>query len=152
MAVYYRDRTVEVNSLGIRVHGHLYRFSELSRIWHRRARPSWGAVVGRGAWGLTLIAPLVAATAALLVALRLDVSPGTRAVIVLAAILVGLGAAVLLDLVLDKMDTSYDRGVHWYEIWAERDGRPFRLLRTRDASHFGRVYRALQRAEEPRSR
>lgn len=150
MTVYYRDRTVEVTSTGIRVHGHLYRFSELTRVWHRRARPSWQAVAGRGAWGLTLVAPLVAAGVALLVAVQLDVSLGVRAVIVLAAVLLGLGAALVLDPVLDKMDGSFDRGVRWYEIWAERDGREIRLLQTRDASHFGRVYRALQRAEEQR--
>src|SRR5690606_27414501 len=91
MTFYYRDESVEVTRAGVRVHGHLYRFDELSRIWYRRGERSWAAVAGRGAWGLTLISPLVAAGLALVLALNLDVSPGTRAVIVLGAVLLGLG-------------------------------------------------------------
>lgn len=150
MTFYYRDESVEVTRAGVRVHGHLYRFDELSRIWYRRGERSWAAVAGRGAWGLTLISPLVAAGLALVLALNLDVSPGTRAVIVLGAVLLGLGVAVLIDPVLDRFDASFDRGVRVYEIWAERRGRHIRLLQTRDAARFGRIYRALQRAEEVR--
>lgn len=151
MTVYYRDRALEVTSAGVRAHGHLYRFDRITRIWYRRERASLRAVAGRGAWGLTLAVPVVAALAALLVALSLDVSFGSRAVIVLVAVLLGLGVVLLLDPILDKLDLSFDRGVRDYEIWADHDGRQIRLLRTRDASHFGRVYRALQRAEEAQS-
>lgn len=150
MTYYYRDESVEVTGAGVRVHGHLYRFEELTRIWHRRGERSWTAVAGRGAWGLTLVSPLVAAGLALLIALNLDVSFGTRAVIVFGAVLLGLAVALVLDPVLDKMDSSFDRGVRVYEIWAERQGRHIRLLQTRDAARFGRIYRALQRAEELR--
>jgi hypothetical protein len=146
MHVYYRDRSVEVTSTGISVDDHVYPFDELTRIWHRRDAPSLGAVAGRGAWSMMLVLPVIAAAAGLVVALRLDVTTGTRVTIVTAAVLVGLGAALLLDPVLGKMDESFDRGVHLHEIWAERDGVPFRMLQTRDASRFGRIYRAVERA------
>jgi hypothetical protein len=146
VTVYYRDQSVEVTSTGIRVDDRLFRFEELARVWHRRDHRSWSAVAGRGAWGMTLIAPVVAAALGLAVALQLDVTIGTRAAIVVAALLVGLGAALLLDPILGKLDESFDRGVHLHEIWAEHNGLEIRLLQTRDASRFGRIYRALQRA------
>lgn len=148
MIVFYRDESVEVTSTAVRVNGRRYRYEELTRLWHHRARRSWRAVAGRGAWGLTLFLPVVTSVATLLVALRMDISAGTRVVLVLAALLVGVGAALLLDPVLDKMDSSFDRGVWLHEIWAERDGVAICLLQTPDASRFGRIYRALQRAVE----
>lgn len=148
MIVYYRDASVEVTSTAVRVDGYRYRLDELVRIWYRRDRRSWRAVAGRGAWGMTLLSPVVTAAVTLAVVMQLNVSAGTRAAMVVAAVLVGLGAALLLDPVLDKMDASFDRGVHLHEIWAERHGVEIRLLQTSDASRFGRIYRALQRAAE----
>lgn len=148
MIVYYRDHSVEVTSTGLRVHDRLYRFDELSHIWHRRDARSWRAVAGRGVWSTTLVLPVIAAVVSLMVALRLDVTTATRTSIVMASILVGLGAALLLDPVLGKMDESFDRGVHLHEIWAERHGEQIRMLQTNDALRFGRIYRALERALE----
>lgn len=148
MIVYYRDASIEVTSTDVRVGEHRYRLEELARIWYRRDRRSWRAAAGRGAWGFTLLAPVITAVLTLLVTIQLDVTGGTRAVLVTAAVLVGLGAALLLDPVLDKMDSSFDRGLHLHEIWAERNGVEIRLLQTQDASRFGRIYRALQRAAE----
>lgn len=146
--IYYRDRSVKVTSTEIQVEGERYRFEELSRIWHRRDQRSWRAVAGRGFWSLTSISPLVAAGIGVMIAIQLDVSAGTRAVVVVAAILVGLAAGPLLDPILGKLDDSFDRGVHLHEIWVERDGQEVRVLQTRDASRFGRIYRAVQRAAE----
>ena len=146
MQVYYRDQSVEVTASGIRVDDQVYRFTELTRIWHRRQSPSLRAVAGRGAWSMMLVLPVIAATASLVVAVRLDVTTGTRVTIVMASILVALAAALLLDPVLGKMDESFDRGVHVHEIWAERNGAPIRMVQTRDALRFGRIYRALERA------
>jgi hypothetical protein len=148
MQVYYRDQTVEVTSTEIRVHDRMYRFDELTRIWHRRQAPSVRAVAGRGAWSMMLVLPVIAAVVSVVVAMRLDVTTSTRTTIVMVSILLGLGAALLLDPVLGKMDASFDRGVHVHEIWAERDGVPIRMLQTRDALRFGRIYRALERALE----
>jgi hypothetical protein len=148
MTVYYRDPSVEVTSAGIRVGERHYPFDQLARIWYRRDARSWRAVAGRGAWGMTLFVPVIAAAVGLVVAMQLDVAGGTRATIVVAAILVGLGAALLLDPVLGKLDESFDRGVHRHEIWAVHNGMEVRLLQTGDAARFGRIYRAVQRAAE----
>lgn len=144
--IYYRDSSVTVTSDGIEVDGVLTPFDELTRVWHRRHSVSVRAVAGRGALGLSLLAPILTSAAAVLLALKLELSTATRVVIIAAAVLVGLGTALLIDPVLDRMDASFDRGVHQHEIWAERDGVEFRLLATRDAARFGRIYRALQRA------
>lgn len=146
--IYYRDRSVKVTSTGIQAEGEFYRFEELSRIWHRRDQRSWRAVAGRGFWGLTSISPLVAAVLGVMIAIQLDVSAGTRAVVVVAAILVGLAAGPLLDPILGKLDDSFDRGVYQHQIWVERDGQELLVLQTRNASRFGRIYRAVQRAAE----
>jgi hypothetical protein len=148
MIVYYRDPSVEVTSTGIRVDRHHYPFDQLRRIWYRHQARSWRAVAGRGAWGVTLLGPAATAVIALFVVMQLDVSGATRAAVVVAAILVGLGAALLLDPVLDKLDQSFDRGVRVHEIWVEHNGLEIRLLQTRDAARFGRIYRAVQRAAE----
>jgi hypothetical protein len=144
--IYYSDRSVRVTSTGIQVDGELHRFDQLTRIWHRRDQRSWRAVAGRGFWSLTSIAPLIAAVIGVVVAIQLDVGAGVRAVVVVAAILVGLAAGPLMDPVMGKLDDSFDRGVHLHEIWVERDGAEVLLLQTRDASRFGRIYRAVQRA------
>lgn len=150
MAHFYRDDTVEVSSTGIRVDGHLYRFDELGRVWHHRGQRSWREVAGRGAWTVTLAAPVVTALVGLLVAVRLDISAAPKVAIVLVALVIGLSAAAAMDLVLGKMDSSFDRGVRVHEIWADRRGHPVRLVQTRDATRFGRIYRAMQRAAEQR--
>jgi hypothetical protein len=148
MTVYYHDRSVQVTSAAIEVEGQVYPFDDLARVWHRRDRRSWKAVAGRGMWGLTLLLPVATAIIGFAVAFAFDLSFGARAIIVVAAILIGLSAGPLLDPILGKLDSSFDRGVHLYEIWVERDGAEIRLLQTRDASRFGRIYRAVQRAVE----
>ena len=50
--------------------------------------------------------------------------------IVVASILVGFRRAADRP-ILGKLDDSFDRGVHVYEIWVERDGEEIRLLQTR---------------------
>ncbi len=144
--IYYRDPSVVVTSHGIEVDGDFTALDELTRVWHRRHSVSARAVAGRGALSLSLLAPIIAAIVAVVVTLRMDLSVGTRVVIVTAALLMGLGTALLLDPVLDRMDKSFDRGLHLHEIWVERAGVDVCLVKTRDAARFGRIYRALQRA------
>lgn len=146
MIVYYRDRSIEVTSAAIQVNGEVYPFDELTRVWHRRDKRSWKAVAGRGIWGATYLVPFVLAVIGLVTAVVLDVSFGARVTIVVGAILVGLSAGPLIDPILGRLDDSFDRGVHLYEIWVEHDGRQLRVLETWDASRFGRIYRAVQRA------
>jgi hypothetical protein len=146
MTVYYRDPTVQVTSDAVRVAGRAYPLHELTRVWHRRGGRSWPAVFGRGALGVAMLGPLVAAAIGIVVALRLDLSLGNTVAVVLAACLVGLAAAPVADFVLERMDRSYARGTHRHEIWALWRGGPVLLLETGDALRFGQVYRALERA------
>ena len=146
MITYYHDRSVQVTSNAIQVDDQVYRFDELSRIWHRREKKPWRELAGRGFWGMTYLFPFVGAAVGLTVAFVLDIPFGARATIVVAAILVGLSAAPLLDPILDKLDSSFDRGLYVHEIWVERLGMEIMVLQTRDASRFGRIYRAVQRA------
>jgi Family of unknown function (DUF6232) len=130
MITYYDDRSVQVTSSAIQVDDQVYRFDDLSRVWHRREKKPWRELAGRGFWGVTYLFPFA----------------GAAVGIVVAAILVGLSAAPLLDPILDKLDSSFDRGLYVHEIWVERFGVEILVLQTRDGSRFGRIYRAVQRA------
>jgi Family of unknown function (DUF6232) len=146
MITYYDDRSVQVTSSAIQVDDQVYRFDDLSRVWHRREKKPWRELAGRGFWGVTYLFPFAGAAVGLVVAFVLDIPFGARATIVVAAILVGLSAAPLLDPILDKLDSSFDRGLYVHEIWVERFGVEILVLQTRDGSRFGRIYRAVQRA------
>jgi hypothetical protein len=146
MIIYYHDRTVQVTSTAIRVDGKAYPLDELTRVWYKRHQRSWRELAGRGFWGMTYLLPFVGAAAGLTIAFTLDLSLAARVIVIVAAILVGLSAGPLLDPILGKLDDSFDRGLHVHEIWVEWQGREILLLQTRDASRFGRIYRAVQRA------
>lgn len=148
MTIYYQDPSVQVTSGAVQVDGRHYPLAELTRVWHRRGARSWRTVAGRGALGIALLVPLVFAAVGLVIALRVDVSAGGRVALVLAACVVGLLAAPLADVLLERVDRSYARGTHTYEIWATWRGSPVLLLRTGDALRFGQIYRAVQRAAE----
>ncbi|MEV1286439.1 DUF6232 family protein [Micromonospora sp. NPDC049679] len=148
MITYYDDRFVQVTSAAIRVGGRSYPLAELAGVWHRRGSRSWRAVAGRGALGAALIGPLVAAAIGISIALSIDASTNATVTLVGVSCLVGLAAGPLADLLLDRMDRSYDRGAHDLQIWADVRGTPVLVLQTRDALKFGQIYRALQRAME----
>jgi Family of unknown function (DUF6232) len=123
---------------------------QLERVWYRKSGRSRRGLVRRGALGLLMLAPLAAAAGALAVALLLDTSAINRLAIVLAAALLGLVAAMLMDVLLEHFDRSYAKGAHRYEIWATWRGAPVLLLKTDDELRFGQAYRAIQRAVERR--
>ncbi|GIF52409.1 hypothetical protein DFJ67_3680 [Asanoa ferruginea] len=148
MITYYNDRAVRVTSQAIQVAGRSYPLATLSRVWHRRGDRSLRTVAGRGAIGVALISPLVAAAIGIVVALRLHTSTATTVLIVGGSVLVGLAAAPLADFLLGRLDLSYSKGSRALEIWAEVGGRPTLLVQTADALKFGQIYRALQRALE----
>jgi hypothetical protein len=148
MTTYYDEGQVRVTSEVVRVAGRAYPLRDIARIWHVRSGRRWGVLAGRGALLVSLAGPLVAAVAVLLVAVRLRAPLAVTVAAVGVSVLLGLAAAPVTDLLLDRIDRSYDQGSHHLEIWAQWRGRPVRLLRTGDASRFGRIYRALQRAVE----
>jgi hypothetical protein len=143
---YFRDRYVLVSSAGIRIGRRAYRLGDVGRIWHRRGRRSWGAVAGRGVLGLTMLTPIVVGALGIGVALVVHGSVGTTIALIGGSLLVGLAAAPLTDVLLERVDRSYDRGSRCLEIWGRVHGRDVLLLRTDNAQRFGQIYRALQRA------
>jgi Family of unknown function (DUF6232) len=122
--------------------------AELERVWYRKSGRSWGRLARRGALGLLILAPLAATAVALAVALLVDTSVINRIALVLGAALLGLVAAMLMDLLLEHVDRSYAKGAHRYQIWGTWRGTPVLLLETDDALRFGQTYRAIQRAAE----
>lgn len=148
MIEYYRDREVTVTSSGVRMSGHAYRLADFARVWHRRGPRSWSSVAGRGALGLAIFVPVVAGFIGFAVALSIDASTTFTIALAGGAILLGLAALPLADVLLEGMDRSYARGSRSLEIWADVQGRQVLLLRTGDALRFGQIYRALQRALE----
>ena len=148
MTVFYRDPTVQVTSDAVEVNGRRYPFTELTRVWHQRGSRSWREIAGRGAVGLALLVPLVFAAIGLVIAARVHISAGGRVALILGACLVGLLAAPLADVLLERVDRSYARGARTREIWATWRGSRVLLVRTEDALRFGQIYRALQRASE----
>jgi hypothetical protein len=148
MSTYYRDREVLVTSSGIRIGGRDYRLHDFAQVWHQRGRRTWHAAAGRGMLGLVMLVPIAVGVLGIAIALVLHASAATTLVLAGGGILVGLVAAPLADVLLDRVDRSYDRGSRRLEIWGRVRGQEVLLLRTDDAQRFGRIYRALQRALE----
>jgi Family of unknown function (DUF6232) len=150
MATFYRDADVLVTSSGVRMGGRAYRLDEVQQVWHRRGRRTWGAAAGRGALGLAMLAPIVVGALGIAVALLVHANAATTIALIGGGVLVGLAAAPLADVLLERVDRSYDRGSRCLEIWGRVRGHDVLLLRTDNAQRFGQVYRALQRALERR--
>ena len=149
MTTYYRDPEVLITSSGVRMNGRDFRLPELLQVWYTRGARSWGVIAWRGALGLAMLLPLLAGALAVLVAVMIDAEIGTTLALVVGGILLGLAVVPVADLLLERVDRSYDPGSRDLEIWGRvRDGEVL-LLRTADAQRFGRVYRALTRAMEP---
>lgn len=149
MAITYYDRAaVTVTSELIRVGGRAYRLAELDQIWHERGRRSWAVLFGRSALLAAIVGPLVAAALGIMIALRLDASTTVTIAVVGFSALVGLAVGPVADFLLEYVDRSYARGAHPLELWVRWRGRPLRLLCSRDALEFGKIYRAVQRAAE----
>jgi len=148
MITYYKDPDVLVTSTGVRMGGRAYRLGDFVQVWHTRGRRSWGRLVGRGALGLAILAPIAVGALGILIALAIDASAGTTIALIGGGVLVGLGAAPLADVLLEFVDRSHDRGSRDLEIWGRVRGADVLLLRTNNAQRFGQIYRALQRALE----
>ena len=149
MTTYYRDGAVLITSSGIRMNGRDYALADLRQVWHRAGRRSWGTIAGRGALGLAMLLPIVIGALGVGIALVAHASVAVTAGLIGGGILIGLAAAPLADLLLDRVDRSYDRGSRQREIWVRTRHGDMLLLSTADAARFGRIYRALQRALEP---
>lgn len=149
MTTYYRDGDVRITSTGVRMNGRDYALAELRRVWHRRGRRSWTTIAGRGALGAAMLLPLAVGVLGVAVAFLIHASVAATIALIGGGLLAGLAGVPLADVLLDQVDRSYDRGSRELEIWGRTRSGDVLLLRTTDASRFGRIYRALQRALEP---
>jgi hypothetical protein len=95
-----------------------------------------------------MLTPIAVGALGIGVALVVHAGVATTIALIGGGILVGLAAAPLADVLLERVDRSYDRGSHRLEIWGRVRGRDVLLLRTDNAQRFGQIYRALQRALE----
>ncbi|GAA4592314.1 hypothetical protein BJY16_000587 [Actinoplanes octamycinicus] len=149
MTTYYRDPDVLITSSGIHMNGRDFRLPELLQVWHTKGARSWSVIAKRGALGLAILMPLVVGALAVGLALLLDLSTANTIALVIGGLLIGLAVVPAADLVLERVDRSYDLGSRTIEIWGRVRGGEVLLLRTTNAQRFGRIYRALQRAMEP---
>lgn len=149
MTTYYRDPEVLITSSGVWMNGREFRLPELIQVWHAKGTRSWGVIAWRGALGLTMLLPLLVGALAVMTALVLDLSFGTSAAVVVGGVLIGVAVMPVADLLLERMDLSYDHGSRTLEIWGRVRSGDVLLMRTDNAQRFGRVYRALERALEP---
>ncbi|GAA2705530.1 DUF6232 family protein [Actinoplanes palleronii] len=149
MTTYYRDPDVLITSSGVHMNGRQFRLSDLIQVWHTRGARSWSVIAKRGALGLTILLPLLLGALAIGVALLVHASTPHTIALVIGGVLVGLAVVPVADLVLERVDRSYDSGSRTMEIWGRVSAGRVLLLRTTDAQRFGRIYRALERALEP---
>jgi xanthosine utilization system XapX-like protein len=149
MTTYYRDPEVLITSSRVWMNGREFQLPELIQVWYTKGARSWGVIAWRGALGLTILLPLLVGVLAVMLSLLIDAPLGTTAAMVVGGILLGLAVVPVADLLLERVDRSYDRGSRTIEIWGRVRGGDVLLMRTNNAQRFGRVYRALQRALEP---
>jgi hypothetical protein len=149
MTTYYRDPDVLITSSGIHMNGREFRLTDLLQVWHVRGSRSWSVIAKRGALGLAILMPLLIGALAVAVALLIHTDAAHGIALAIGGVLVGLAVVPVADLVLERVDRSYDAGSRTIEIWGRVRGGDVLLLRTTDAQRFGRIYRSLQRALEP---
>jgi hypothetical protein len=164
MLIYYRDDNVVVTSNFIQVEGRRFRIDELEYVWHAEAGPTWRTMrrgAGRGMINTSMLLAGIAGAIVLIGLLasaysesRLEMALGNlpiprNTLLLVAAILLVVGFAPLIfEWALIRIDDSYDKGGSVYEIRALVQGQEIVLLRLADATLFGKIYRAMQRALE----
>jgi hypothetical protein len=153
--IYYRDPEITVTNTAIEIGTRIFRIADLQYVWHQRGRPTWRTTT-RGLSRLILIAVLTAPIVAIGVVVAnvvlADRDAFTRAGAAVGVIALGVIALMLLSPVIEfpmmALERSYDRGTAVREIWVRWRDQDLMVLRTTDASRFGRIYRAIQRAVE----
>jgi uncharacterized protein DUF6232 len=148
VTTYYRDPDVLITSTRLRIGDRDHRLGDLEQVWHRRGPRTLRAAAGRGALGLVMLIPVAVGLVGIAVALLIHASTVTTLALIGGGVLGGLGVAPLADVLLERVDRSYDRGSRNLEIWGRVRGREVLLLRSDHAQRFGQIYRALQRALE----
>ncbi len=155
MFTYYRDRTVEVTSLALSIHGREFPLDELEYVWHREIGPNPDVrrrVARRGALRIGLVVAAIIGILGAIYLLYTAFFDRTAAASVLLPLVVVVLLVALsgpfLEWTLHRLDHSYDIGAKVHEIWAVWQGKEIMLLRIADETKFGQIYRSIQRAME----
>jgi hypothetical protein len=153
--VYYRDLEITVTDTAIEIGSRTFRIADLQYVWHQRGRPTWRTTtrrVNRIILIAVLTAPVVAIGVVVANVLLADRGLLTRAGVIVVVIALGVVGLMLLSPVIEfpmmALERSYDRGTAVQEIWIRWHQEDLMVLRTSDASRFGKIYRAIQRAVE----
>jgi hypothetical protein len=155
LIVYYRDRHVVVTSEALLIDNVRIPLARLEYVWHREGQAETRVrirIAQRGVIGFGLVIGVLLALIGVLylfATLAGEAASAGRVLLPLAGVVALIGfAGPILELALNRMDTSVDQGHQVYEICALIDGTERRLIRIADAHRFGKIYRALQRALE----
>ncbi len=158
MLTYYRDRTVEVTSAAVHIHGRVFALTDLEYVWHVevQADPSVrGRAARRGALNIGVVVAIILALLGVVFLVTAALTtPGTAATVLIPLAVVVLLVALagpLLEWLLHRLDHSYDLGTKVHEIWAAWRGKEILLLRIADETRFGQIYRSIERALENHS-
>jgi Family of unknown function (DUF6232) len=153
--IYYRDLEITVTDQAIEIGTRTFRIADLQYVWHERGRPTWRTAsrrLSRIVLIALLIAPIVAIGVVVANVVFADAGLAARVVAAVVVIALGMIALMLLSPVIEfpmmALERSYDRGTAVREIWVRWRDQDLMVLRTADASRFGRIYRAIQRAVE----
>jgi len=152
---YYRDRTVEVTSVAVHIHGRVFALSELEYVWHLEVQADRSVrrrAASRGALNIGVVVAIILALLGIVFLVTASLtSPGTAAAVLVPLAVVVLLVALagpLLEWLLHRLDHSYDLGTKVHEIWAVWHSKEILLLRVADETRFGQIYRSIQRALE----
>ncbi len=155
MLTYYRDRTVEVTSVAVHIHGRVFALSELEYVWHLQVQADRSVrrrAASRGALNIGVVVAIILALLGIVFLITASLtSPGTAAAVLIPLAVVVLLVALagpLLEWLLHRLDKSYDLGTKVHEIWAVWHSKEILLLRVTDETRFGQIYRSIQRALE----
>ena len=155
MLTYYRDRTVEVTSIAIRINGKVFTLTDLDYVWHVQVeadRSMRGRVARRGALNIGVVVAIILAVLGIVFLVTAAMTnPVTAAAVLIPLAVVVLLVALagpLLEWLLHRLDRSYDLGTKVHEIWAAMQGKEIVLLRIADETRFGKIYRSIERALE----
>jgi hypothetical protein len=152
MTVYYRDDSFHVDSTKIRAGDRVYPLAELDSVWleHGPWQPERlvSVLLLRllvGVAGVVLVAALVAVV--------IDVHhPGGDALPTWVVYGYLFGSPVVLGVLIRSAERTSDRGARTLLLRAQFRGETITLFATSNATRFGQVHRAVQRALERAAR
>jgi Family of unknown function (DUF6232) len=149
---YYDDQAVRIDSSGIRVGDAWYPLWALTYVWHRRTgRMLHGAyMLGTRGGAVVLALLLLIALGRAVRHIHLDPRQDTMLIAggILTVIVLGGLAAFAVEGLLHVVDRTHEHGRGRYQLWVRIDDTDQVIYSTTDATRFGQVYRALERAIE----